>query len=328
MKAFAWLQVRIFGANNRLRDVHTYWNVAIRDDGTTLDLGRVARNRRIDVDALVKTRPPTKLHLVHGTTTTQLRPDLAIGPLQVPAQTLTTRPVDVQFEVAEVNGDTAATARVTLLWGPSALATQEVSVPAGGSVPVTFTGIQLPTAASAELAVVASDASPDEANPTNNTRLATVEVTEHELVPSWQVLPSFGGYGAQFNQHVYAAVTPKPADSLPALEDKVKALEPQLVRIFFNEVQEATPDQMASFIETVELAQQAGATVNITYQTAANAKTKPDEYMGKFAAILDDLVRARGSRTSAGSRSRTSRTRPRSRRRNTTRSTARCTRSS
>ena len=51
---------------------------------------------------------------------------------------------------------------------------------------------------------------------------------------------------------------------------------------------------MASFVETVELAQQAGATINITYQTATNAKSQPDKYMGEFAAVLDDLVRTRG----------------------------------
>ena len=107
------------------------------------------------------------------------------------------------------------------------------------------------------------------------------------------MLPSLGGYGAQFNQHVYAAVTPKPAGSMPGLEEKVKALEPQLVRIFFHEIQERTAEQMASFVETVELAQQAGATINITYQTATNAKSQPDKYMGDFAAVLDDLVRTR-----------------------------------
>ena len=112
-------------------------------------------------------------------------------------------------------------------------------------------------------------------------------------MPSWLVLPSLGGYGAQFNQHVYAAVTPKPAGSLPGLEEKVKALEPQLVRIFYNEVQERTADQMASFIETVELAQQSGATINITYQTATNAKTATAiSSWASSRRVLDDLVRS------------------------------------
>ncbi len=114
------------------------------------------------------------------------------------------------------------------------------------------------------------------------------------MVPSWLVVPSLGGYGVQFNQHVYAAITPAPPGTLPSLEAKVKALEPQLVRIFFHDQQEATPDKMASFVETVELAQQSGATINITYQTAVRAKLQAAVYMGQFAAVLDDLVRVRG----------------------------------
>jgi hypothetical protein len=74
----------------------------------------------------------------------------------------------------------------------------------------------------------------------------------------------------------------------------VKALEPQLVRIFYNVAQEADASNMASFIDTVQLAQDAGATINITFQSAAAARLQPDEFMGRFAAVLDDLVRARG----------------------------------
>ena len=58
-----------------------------------------------------------------------------------------------------------------------------------------------------------------------------------------------------------------------------KALEPQLVRIFYNDNwEERRPDaplNLASFVETVRLAQEAGATINITYQTAAQARLQP-----------------------------------------------------
>jgi sugar phosphate isomerase/epimerase len=97
------------------------------------------------------------------------------------------------------------------------------------------------------------------------------------------------------NGHVYAGVLPAPPGSMPDLEAKVKALEPQLVRIFFSEAQEAIPARMESFVKTVELAQEAGATINITYQSAARAKNNPALFMGQFAAVLDDLVRNRGA---------------------------------
>ena len=75
----------------------------------------------------------------------------------------------------------------------------------------------------------------------------------------------------------------------------MKALEPQLVRIFYHEIRETEdPDKMPSFIRTVELAQEAGATINITYQTATRARFQPVLFMGQFAAILEDLVRTRG----------------------------------
>jgi hypothetical protein len=108
------------------------------------------------------------------------------------------------------------------------------------------------------------------------------------------VLASLGGYGAQFNQHVYAAITGAPPGSLPDLEAKVKALEPQLARIFFNDQQEAEPDKLASFVNTVELADEAEATINITYQSAARAKFDPPRFMRQFADVLENLVRTRG----------------------------------
>ena len=82
-----------------------------------------------------------------------------------------------------------------------------------------------------ELTVVVSDASPAESEEANNARTSVVEVTEHELVPSRELIPSLGGYGAQFNQHVYAAITSAPVESLPDLEAKVKALEPQFEQV-------------------------------------------------------------------------------------------------
>lgn len=146
--------------------------------------------------------------------------------------------------------------------------------------------------------MLVSDVAPGETDAANNRRSQTIDVTEHELVTSRVLVPSLGGYGAQFNQHVYAPITAAPPSSLPDLEAKVKAFEPQLVRIFYNEVwEERRPDaadNLASFKKTVQLAQDAGATINITYHTAVNAKSQPDLYMGRFAAVLDELVRTRG----------------------------------
>jgi hypothetical protein len=89
--------------------------------------------------------------------------------------------------------------------------------------------------------------------------------------PEWTVTPSrglvgsFGGFGGQFNQHVFADIS-GPPPNLPALESKVLALEPRYVRVFFNNSEWTLPDRMESFVRTVHLASRAGATIEIAWQ--------------------------------------------------------------
>jgi hypothetical protein len=288
------VHLKIHAANGSLADVRNLNDVPAPGGAAAIELGPLQRGHRIEADVLVQTGTPPRTHVLHGETVTRLRPDLVVETVNAPPQTLTTRPVDVHADVAELNGDTGATAQVSLLWGPSLLATAEVTVPAGGRATVSFEDVELTQAARLELAVRVGEAAPGETDATNNDRAAAVDVTELELARSRLLLPSLGGYGAQFDQHVYAKLTSPPPATLPDFEAKAKALEPQLVRIFFNEVQERVADNMQSFLETVQLAQEVGATINITYQTAANAKTRPDQFMAQFAAVLDDLVRGRG----------------------------------
>ncbi len=96
--------------------------------------------------------------------------------------------------------------------GPTPLAEPKtVTVGAGGTQSVTFEGVKLETAMSAELTVRIDGADPYETDATNNSRKRQIEVTEHELVRANVLVPSLGGYGAQFNNHVYAPITPWPA---------------------------------------------------------------------------------------------------------------------
>jgi hypothetical protein len=288
------LQIKTYGADGALAGVRALQDVPASGGHASVELGALERGRRIEVLALVQTGVPTRTYFLQGKTTALLRPDLVVAAVDAPAQTLVTRPVDLLAEIAELNGDTGASATVTLMWGPSVVGSTTVTVPAGGRASVAFGNVALNEAVPVGLAVLVTDVAPVETNAANNTRDVTVDVTRHELVRSRLLVDSLGGYGAQLNQHVYAAITAAPVASLPDLEAKVKALEPQLVRIFFNEIQERDPDKLASFIRTVQLAHEAGATINITYQTAANAKLSPALFMGQFAAVLEDLVEARG----------------------------------
>ena len=57
------------------------------------------------------------------------------------------------------------------------------------------------------------------------------------------LFPSLAGYGAQFGMHVYAPITPWPVGTgYEDFEAKVKALDPHLVRIFYNDNWDANAD--------------------------------------------------------------------------------------
>jgi hypothetical protein len=113
------------------------------------------------------------------------------------------------------------------------------------------------------------------------------ELTSRVLVPSTT------GSGAQFNQQVYAAISGVPLARFADLERKVLQLEPQFVRIFYNDRQAASArDQLESFVLTAELAQRAGATINVTWQSGGVAQ--PDQSMRRFADVLAYLARSRG----------------------------------
>ena len=136
--------------------------------------------------------------------------------VHAPPQTLTTRAIDVVADLSELNGETGATVTVKLMLGPTPVAEpQTITMPAGGGRSVTFRNVKLTTAMSADLTVVLDGAEPAETDGTNNSRGATVEVTEHELVRSNVLVDALGGYGVQFNKHVYAPVTNAPRRRFP-----------------------------------------------------------------------------------------------------------------
>jgi len=274
-------------------------NVAAPEGVAEVDLGPVSRGAT--VSARVDVLEPTSRTLVQlrRAAIARLRPDLVVTAVHTPPQTLTTRSIDVVADVSELNGDVGATATLRLMLGPTPLAEpRPVTVPKGGSVSVSFPGVNLTTAASADLTVLIDEAVPFETDATNNAGSSRVEVTEHELVRSNVLVEALGGYGAQFNQHVYAPVTNPPVGTLPDLEAKVKALEPQLVRIFYNDnFEERQPNRvrnLQSFKDTVKLAHEAGATINVTYQAVDVAKNDPAGSMSRFAGVLEDLVEVRG----------------------------------
>ncbi|TNJ66983.1 hypothetical protein FE784_07215 [Paenibacillus hemerocallicola] len=100
-------------------------------------------------------------------------------------------------------------------------------------------------------------------------------VTEFAVKPDETAVSDFQGYGNQFNMHLYTALNDpargftgnEPPKEAANVEAKVKALKPGLSRIFLSPVNfdPGNENRMGSFIKTVELAQQAGAIVNVTW---------------------------------------------------------------
>jgi hypothetical protein len=120
---------------------------------------------------------------------------------------------------------------------------------------------------------------------------ASAQAPEFTLAPDRGLVGHFDGFGAQFNQHLYANISGPPPD-IPGLEAKVLALRPQFARVFFNTNAWTAPDRMASFVRTVQLAQRAQAQVNITWQGSTFAFAMAN--MPRFADVLTGLLTGGG----------------------------------
>jgi hypothetical protein len=296
------VQLKTFDADGSLVQTRNLTDVDAPGGKTGgLDLGDVPRDRRIDADVLVQTGTPARTYVLRGTARTLLRPDLVVEEI-APRRALAGKPVVISAVIGERNGDVGASALVSMSALPGA--TEPVVVPAGGRVTVSFAAVTFATPVPVDLTVEVTGAAPTETNVGNNTRSATLDLTANELpTPKNVLFPSLGGYGAQFGMHLYAPITPWPAGvSYGDAEAKVKALEPQLVRIFYNDNWDGNanglfPDwqvNYASFVKVVQLAQEAGATINISFQNLGAARLSPGPAMAKFADVLEELVRTYG----------------------------------
>ena len=137
-------------------------------------------------------------------------------------------------------------------------------------------------------------------------------VTEFAVNSQNVVVPDFEGYGAQMNEDLYTSISNtakgwnnSPPEDTANVEAKVKSMQPGLSRIFLSKNNFLAGNQslVDSFDQTIELAQAAGARVNITWQslthpsnnlTTAQAEVYIDTDMQNFAATVNDLVKNHG----------------------------------
>jgi hypothetical protein len=268
---------------------------------------------RVDLAAEIRNASPAETDGTNNALTTPIEvlrpPDLVIQSI-TPEQTLVGKPFTVSVVIAERNNDLGANATVTISAIPGASRAFEVA--AGGTTTVDFSGVTFDSAVPVTVTAEVLDAAPAEDDTTNNALTATVDVTKNELpVEPIVLFPSLLGYGAQFNGHLYAPITQPfmQPGSYADVETKVNELQPQLVRIFYNDNWEENADgthttdwrdNYASFVKVVELAQETGATIDISYQNLGNIvrtdklKRTPEDEMAKYADTLEDLVKNHG----------------------------------
>jgi hypothetical protein len=258
--------------------------------GTAIvQLGRVARRQR--VAATVTFGPDITLS---GQARALLRPDLVLTSVKTNRVSLSGRPFFVTANIRERTPDVGTTAVVSVVSGGTVLATNTVALAAGRRAVLKIPVI-LRAPGRTRLTVAITAANPTETTATNNVGQAVVVVTEFRVVSSSVLVPSFAGYGGQFNHHVYAAISRSVGvtdENVAEMERKMRELHPQFSRIFFTPAAFNDPDRMQSFHRAVRFAQSTGTTINITWQ--GGTFTVASGNVQKFADVLIDLVRNRG----------------------------------
>lgn len=139
-------------------------------------------------------------------------------------------------------------------------------------------------------------------------------VTQFALNQRQVVVSDFHGYGAQMNQNLYAGISnatytnPAPSD-VENVEAKVKDMDPGLCRVFLSswaypggKYYQYNPYMLDSFKKVVELAQAAGAQVEINWVSITHPPNLTDQQeevyidadMQNFADTVNDLVKNHG----------------------------------
>jgi hypothetical protein len=286
-------QIKIFGLDGSLGDVVNVNDVPLAGGRGDIDLPAVSRGQRIEAQIQAQDEQTGSTIVAEAETNALLRPDLRVENVLAPSSILSGRGFSLSAEVAELNGDIGldASAVVTRTDTNESLGVAPLHVDAGGSTVVDLP-VALEGSGPVELRLDIVDPSIDEVTSDNNAGSATVEVTEFEVGAGTTVLPWLAGYGGQFNHSLFLEpLNPSVPPGAPALREKLDTLEPQLARIFFPREALTEPERLDSFVQVAEMAQEAGAIINVTWVCCSG---NIESNMSRFADVLADLVTARG----------------------------------
>jgi gamma-glutamyltranspeptidase / glutathione hydrolase len=169
------VQVKAWPRGGGEPQTQLFFDVPLEDWATTIPLSGRARGERLEVRAHLDVRPQ---HNLDAETTVLRRPDLTVTEVVVPDDVVRTRGFDVTAMVAEVGGDTGALARVELRDGDTLLASTDVVIAAGETVPLSFP-IVLAHPGNHTLSVNVNDSDPEEWDVAPNTRERALYVNRY-----------------------------------------------------------------------------------------------------------------------------------------------------
>lgn len=277
--------VGIVLGGERVAQVVHLQDVAAPAGAAMVPIGIVHRGDLVDANVLIA--PGVALE---AQTRALSRPDFVVSSVTVPGQILSGRSFAVVARIAERNGDLGGAVTVAASANGDVLASKLLVLGPGGAAVIDLPAT-LSRSGRTPLDVTVTATEPGETTLDNNHAGASVEVTDFQVVPDKPVGPLLAGYGAQFNQNVYAGITANEgvtAQNVRTMERAVLALRPQFSRIFFNPTAFSDPDLMRSFVRTVRFAQFTGTTINVTWQ--GGVLDVASGTVPKFAAVLTDLV--------------------------------------
>ena len=282
------VQIKVHSRTGRLRSVRTLRSVPSPRGTATVSLKGLVRGQRLRIT--LSFRNLRALAIV------RLRPDLVVAAVAPSTSVAAATPSTIAAIVSERNRDTGTTVRVVAFNGTSTVGSSSpVRVPPGRRQRILLQ-VTLPSAGQYALLLRVTDTTGRERATADDEAQVTVEATDFAVDPTSVLVPSLAGYGAQLNQNVYAAISRQVGvteQNVADMEARLVALQPGFVRIFFNGNAYADPDLMQSFVRTVQLAQRAGATINVTW--AGGGESTPATTMARFAGVLVDLVKNRGA---------------------------------
>jgi hypothetical protein len=286
---FDTVRVSTISASRRL--VWRFHHVRAHGGHATLVLDGLTRGARLRVLVLL---PRSRLTFGKSAVV-RLRPDLALVRAALRDNLVAGVPAVVAVRLREQNGDTGTQAKISVSDGGVVVgSTGPVAVRAGGGRTL---GVRVTVSSGGAhaLSIALSDRTERETDTANNTAELAATASDFVLAPTQVLVHGFAGYGIQFNQHEYADISVQAGvtnANVTEMEQKVIALQPQFVRLFFDPSEFLLPDRMASFVRTAELAQRAGATIDVTWE--GGGESQPFTTMERFADVLAGLVRNDG----------------------------------